>query len=335
MSEGLAITLNWDGQRVSQARIALRRPQAARLLVGQPAAQAVSILPRLYRLCTKAQGVAARLALAAAGLADEAPQPDLAERRALLAEQIQEHLWRLLYDWPALLGVTVPEAEFVQWHRRLATLPTDAAGCRQLAEQLLAFTEEEVGARFSPWLLIRLQALSGQQALAVAALPSALRAADFAAPWPADFAEQPHWQGRPAATGHHGSDLPQSLLQRLSALSSAARQLAAALRSDAENGCPALADSTALPDNGGLARVVTARGTLLHRLQLDGQGSAARIAAYQVVAPTEWNFHPQGPCAVALAGLQAGSEALLRRLAGCWITAFDPCVGWQLNIVKD
>jgi Ni,Fe-hydrogenase I large subunit len=40
----------------------------------------------------------------------------------------------------------------------------------------------------------------------------------------------------------------------------------------------------------GLARVETARGTLLHRVELDGD----RVARYAIVAPTEWNFHPQG-----------------------------------------
>lgn len=334
MNEGLAIRLSWDGRRVGRVAIALQRPQAARLLHGMPAAQAVTTLPRLYRLCAKAQGVAARLALAAA--TGEAQVLSADERRALLAEQVQEHLWRLLRDWPALLGVAAPEAAFVYWYRRLAALPAEAAARQTLAAELARFIGEDIGVSLGPLLLAHLQQFAAEQpGVAYRRLPAELRAADFAAPWPADFAERPLWQGLPAATGCVGGDLPQSLWQRLSALIATAEQLGAALCRDEEIHAPVLADAVPLPDNGGLARVATARGMLLHRLQLDGQGSKARIASYQVLAPTEWNFHPQGPCAAALAGLKANSEAALRRLAGCWITAFDPCVGWQLDVTNE
>lgn len=334
MNEGLAIHLDWDGRRVSRVAIELQRPQAARLLLGMPAAQALATLPRLYRLCAKAQGVAARLALAAANGDVAALSAD--ERRTLLAEQIQEHLWRLLRDWPALLGVAAPQAAFVYWYRRLAVLPAEASERQTLAAELAHFIGEDIGVSLGPLLLAHVQQLAAEQpGVAYMSLPAELRAADFAAPWPTDFAERPLWQGQPASTGCVGGDLPQSLWQRLSALIAAAEQLGAALCRDEEIPGPALADAVSLPDNGGLARVATARGMLLHRLQLDGQGSTARIARYQVVAPTEWNFHPQGPCAAALAGLEANSEAALRRLAGCWITAFDPCVGWQLDVTNE
>ena len=337
MNDGLSIRLAWDGRHVSHVAIELQRPPAARLLHGMPAAQAVATLPRLYRLCAKAQGIAARLALAAA--TGEAAVLSAGERCALLAEQVQEHLWRLLRDWPALLGLAERQAEFVAWYRRLAALPAEPGERQRLAAELAQFIGEDIGVGLGPLLLAHVLPLAaGQPGLVDRRLPADVRAADFAQPWPDDFAARPQWQGQPAATGCAGGDLPQSLWQRLSALIAAAEQLGAALCRDEENPAPALADAASLPDNGGLARVATARGMLLHRLRLDGQGShgpAACIAEYQVLAPTEWNFHPQGPCAAALAGLEANSEATLRRLAGCWITAFDPCVGWQLDVTNE
>jgi hypothetical protein len=44
----------------------------------------------------------------------------------------------------------------------------------------------------------------------------------------------------------------------------------------------------------GVAWVQNARGLLLRRTVLDKQGT---IADYYLVAPTEWNFHPDGPYA--------------------------------------
>ena len=61
----------------------------------------------------------------------------------------------------------------------------------------------------------------------------------------------------------------------------------------------------------------TARGLLMHEIALDGE----RIADYCIVAPTEWNFHPQGPLAGWLIGRNAGDRAAVQGLAalkGAW-----------------
>ena len=89
---------------------------------------------------------------------------------------------------------------------------------------------------------------------------------------------------------------------------------------------------TATPCRGqngiGMAAVQTARGLLLHRVtQQDGI-----IQQYQIVAPTEWNFHPRGTLAQMLNGLLALDEVELRAKAQALITALDPCVAYQLEI---
>jgi Ni,Fe-hydrogenase I large subunit len=68
-----------------------------------------------------------------------------------------------------------------------------------------------------------------------------------------------------------------------------------------------------------LAWCEMARGLLLHWVQLDAQGA---VQDYRVVAPTEWNFHPDGALARALAALPASDTLAASTLAA----AFDPCV---------
>ncbi|MDR2838816.1 MAG: nickel-dependent hydrogenase large subunit [Azonexus sp.] len=77
----------------------------------------------------------------------------------------------------------------------------------------------------------------------------------------------------------------------------------------------------------GLAWVEMARGLLLHQVTVDGAGEAATVRACQVVAPSEWNFHPEGVVAQALARLPPACPAdeALRRVH-LLIAAFDPCL---------
>jgi hypothetical protein len=78
----------------------------------------------------------------------------------------------------------------------------------------------------------------------------------------------------------------------------------------------------------GLAQVEAARGRLVHRVELE----SGRISNYRILAPTEWNFHPDGVLARGLATLKAGSEDELREQAALLVNAIDPCVGYELEI---
>ncbi|OIN94025.1 MAG: hypothetical protein AUJ20_02100 [Comamonadaceae bacterium CG1_02_60_18] len=68
-----------------------------------------------------------------------------------------------------------------------------------------------------------------------------------------------------------------------------------------------------------LAWCEMARGLLLHWAHCAADGS---VIDYKVIAPTEWNFHPQGTLGQALAVLSSTDSDTARRLAA----VFDPCV---------
>ncbi|MCR6631627.1 MAG: nickel-dependent hydrogenase large subunit [Magnetospirillum sp.] len=81
-----------------------------------------------------------------------------------------------------------------------------------------------------------------------------------------------------------------------------------------------------LVDGAGLGLVEAARGLLVHRVELEG----GRVRRYQILAPTEWNFHPEGPLARGLRGVAATPD--LARRAQLLASALDPCVACAVQV---
>ena len=79
--------------------------------------------------------------------------------------------------------------------------------------------------------------------------------------------------------------------------------------------------------NPGIGQAVAARGQLLHLVQLEND----KVRLYQIVAPTEWNFHPQGVVANSLATL-VGDASEIYQQAKLIINAIDPCVAYHLSV---
>jgi coenzyme F420-reducing hydrogenase alpha subunit len=84
-------------------------------------------------------------------------------------------------------------------------------------------------------------------------------------------------------------------------------------------------------DGFGYGAVESARGRLYHACQLDGLG---RIADYRIVAPTEWNFHPDGPFVRALLGAQIGGGDAAKRRAERLAFVYDPCIKAEAEILE-
>lgn len=114
-----------DG-RVAATAVNSLRPDVTRLLRGKSAEQAVALVPLIYSLCGKAQGIAARAALAAARGVRAAAHVDA----EALSEAAREHAWQLLVNWPRQLGLAADEPFFV----RLARGPASDRG--SMAEAL-------------------------------------------------------------------------------------------------------------------------------------------------------------------------------------------------------
>jgi hypothetical protein len=154
------------------------------------------------------------------------------------------------------------------------------------------------------------------------------------------FAEHPLWLGAPAETGpwtrralrsaalmNPPLQQPLSLWHRLGSRLAEVVALAMATAELNSPALPALGAITLAPGQA-LAWCEMSRGLLLHAVQLEAGTAlrdAARVADYRVLAPTEWNFHPQGTLAQALrAGQLDAAQARLATLA------LDPCVGFDL-----
>ena len=352
----LVVRVGWDGRRVTAVDVDLGRPQAAALLVGKPVDEALAWVPRLFSVCGRAQAAAARAALAAAGQ-DRAVA---AEAEGILAEAAQEHLWRLLRDWPRALGLSPRDDEFAAWYRRLSARPL-AAGT---AGELRAYIDGLLGAGFARLgTFAELEACAREGGSHAAALLSALPveesggapiprflAGDLSLatlPCPLDggdrrFIERPTIDGAPAETGalarqrhqplvadglaQSGASLRVRLVARLHDALAVGRALAG--EADAAWDPARLVAFSALAPSLGGARAETARGVLLHFARLDGE----RVADYAIVAPTAWNFHPRGALAASLAGAAAVDEAALEALVSRHVVAVDPCVGWRMEV---
>jgi hypothetical protein len=156
------------------------------------------------------------------------------------------------------------------------------------------------------------------------------------------YARAPTWDGLPAETGALARVRAHPLVAALadSAGHTAAARFVARLVDLAlllgELGgapCPPGAlpwvQAFAVGEAQGVAAVQTARGLLLHRARIAG----GRVADYRIVAPTEWNFHPQGALARGLAGMAAENEIALKRQAGLAVHALDPCVACRVEVV--
>jgi hypothetical protein len=156
----------------------------------------------------------------------------------------------------------------------------------------------------------------------------------------AEFVRAPLWQGQPRETGAlqrqlgrplqtallqlYGSGLLSRHLARLAELAEALGRMTELVN---EIGPASPCPQPLRPSGQGLAQVEAARGRLVHGLRLE----RGLIVDYRILAPTEWNFHPQGVLAQGLMGLPA--DLRLPQLAQMLVDALDPCVQAQVSVL--
>jgi coenzyme F420-reducing hydrogenase alpha subunit len=70
---------------------------------------------------------------------------------------------------------------------------------------------------------------------------------------------------------------------------------------------------------------------LVHKVTLENINGDERINKYHIIAPTEWNFHPEGSLISILQGVVVSRENLMPLLDKL-ILAIDPCVAYDIRI---
>lgn len=335
-----------------------------RVTTDRRAALLPDLLATLFTVCAQAQRSTARRAvLAALGLAD--PPADAA--RDLLAIGLhvaREHLQRLAFDLPTHVAVDAAPAD-VGWLRDapvmgLPVSPTayDLGALQAAAAALPGWLGRRLFGRDPvEWLVgwrdgggdwladwcaghdhpatrwldavrddARRIAWPCEPLPVAAADEGTLRRLAVEIDTRAGFAERPLWNGAPAETG------PWTRRAESDRVATAWDRLGSRLADLARIACgrmPAIG-SLAVADGEGLAWTEMSRGLLMHWVRLapgERDPGTARADRYRVVAPTEWNFHPDGAFSRWVAG--AGLDARALRLA---TATLDPCVGFVVEM---
>lgn len=299
------IRLASAGGQISLVQIRCVRPDVTPCLRGQTEEGVLQRISLLYALCGKAQLRAAKLALAAATGQECLPVIDPEVQR----EVMREHLWHCLIVLPGLSGqLPRNNDEFVRAAKWIVE------GRRAELHEWLKST------KFAP--------ITWDGTFATNPLPR-LDANSSLAEWPrltAEFCRHPTWRGVPAETGADSikntikTECYNHVLQsfRFDMLRSWAA-------GDEPNG--GMVSSVNVAPGVGRALVETARGLLIHEVEMDEE----RVADYKIVAPTEWNFHPDGALAVYLTGQATGDRGELERRIAHLVAELDPCVPWKLE----
>ncbi len=281
-------------------------------------------LPRALALASEAAVVSAARATVsrAIGALRAAPADagsTLADAALALAALARDHVFGS--DGDAWLADTDLDA-FDRWRDAAATLPARALkrvaeGARSLGRSDTALMPGLEGAL---WQSVVLPTLQRDPA----------------------FAQAPTWGGRPVETGALARMRAQPLVAALVEREgrNATARIAARLVDLAEV-LATLRRGVAEPERWvrawsldageGVAAVQTARGLLLHYARLDD----GRVGAYRIVAPTDWNFHPEGALATSLRGAEADDEPALLAQARLAVLSLDPCVGYRVEVARD
>ena len=351
----LTLVVVRDGYSVSATQIRSTRPMAAQILKGKTPAQVLQIVPLLFSVCGRAQGAAASAALQAAQQGASAVSATV--ERTIACEAMQEHLWRVMLDWPRLQGLPQQEQRFTGWYAMLRKI---GAGETDMSVFLHEFERDGLGMPLAEWWaldsyralqiwfskvhspvaqsLFKLAVLEqDRQGRAEARLLPAWTAAEAqkacAGKWDAGFSARPEWLGGAAETGAWAYFADSKLLRDTwqQTGSKVLVRLLARVMDVAEmaGGSAAPRLDVASPSAGeGIAVVRTARGLLMHHVRL----AAEQVAEYEIVAPTEWNFHPDGAFAQDMRGLVELDAGRLQQMAHIEVLSLDPCVAYELEL---
>lgn len=347
--------------RPGQARpgsVLNNRPDwAGTLASGKSPAEVPGLLASLYSLCGHAHRLCSQMALRVAeqGSVDA----DAEAARALQLETLCEHARRVGLDWPgALASAAAGDAAL-----SLRCCPVLRSREADPRDTRLWLQRHLLGMPAADWLRCWEAGSDWWADWSTTShgwLPALVRSARSVAGWPVAAAEplhvhagvvslrqlaaclredpgytrQPRWQEDCAETGSWtrladaARPMPATPWQRLGAR--VAELVRLSLPDEpGRSGSGWLAfGALQIAPSEGLAWVEMARGLLVHHTLLGDDG---RVAAYRVLAPTEWNFHAEGAVAAALEGLRPAHGAFAQRRIAALMAAYDPCVRFEVE----
>lgn len=366
-----------DGRLVAKGLATTRASGIAAALAAQPIEDVPQIVSQLFPLCGTAHAIASLTAIEAALGLEVSPAQLVFRELMLLAEHGAALGWRILMDWPPLLGNS-PDVRACADIRRAAAAVSAAAergrwprigGARlrpdrnelgramsELVRMLVALFPEAANSTMS-WNELE-PAMQGG-ASTPARLINIARADGMAGyghhdrpllpPMDADWfaarlATEPHFSDAPTfggtaaevgplaaqrhplmaeAIAHWGATLATRLLAAALDAPVVAGRLCRALDELADDD-PVEVDLTRAGRGAGV--VETARGPLAYFVD----AADGRVRILRSVAPTEWNFHPDGPFMAALDAAPRVADPLLA--ARLLAASFDPCVPFSIEL---
>ncbi|MDR9468652.1 nickel-dependent hydrogenase large subunit [Marinospirillum sp.] len=338
LSGQLRVRVSWSEGRVRAVDVDLQRPLTSlgHLWLGREPAEVLSLLPLVFSVCSLAQQLASVQALEAASGWQVDPEISRWRQQAVRLEALREALLVIQPFWqPAL-----PEKSLYPLLRAcqqtLNSLQPLMAFQAQTLDEQPELPEELTEFRSKIWPQWLETSLPVSQnwpdvVLAPAACDS-LEEEDL----PHLLAQlrrgdtQPSLAGHPRITGPVGASRATAAQELLRERHQGLRNQVSCFLNELtqepaeENGQVTL-PQTATGE--GWSRVMTARGWLFHRVVLQ-QG---RVANYQLLAPTDWNLHPQGLLYQQLKNLRIDREALPSLVEALVASSF-PCVEAKVEI---
>jgi uptake hydrogenase large subunit len=346
--------------RVAVVGIAPRHPVAiGQFALGRDGNAVVALVPRLFALCAQAQRAAATTALAEARGHPLPLALNASLASAVVAERMVELLRgsitalageRLAALAPGLRDVIAASHRIDQ--AGLVDFDAIAAIERGLAALGLpegCFDTLDDGRRWltssSVLAAIHCEVLTANASFAATALDPITAADDREVGEQllrqgSSFASRPDLGGRIPETGalarnavhplvaSWGTGLGGRLLARLIEIRNTPGLLRALHDRD---GIGEIIAGRRLGDGIGLVAIECARGRLYQLVILDRH---ERVSRFEILAPTEWNFHPRGALVRALTGIALSNQARdvgrVKRL----VAAFDPCVAFGVSIAE-
>ena len=350
--------------------VSTRRPGLCRVLEGMPVEAVPSRVSLLFRVCSAAQEHAARTACEQISGLPPASEEQTRRQARVILETFREHAWAACVEWPRHLGMAPDVGAFARIRSALQAIDeglTSWPDKRLEDEKLRVLSQavdralalgggawEGIGALHS-WGMLGIcpaarflrkiwdEDLAEFGRCLLRPVPD-MMAWDLEGALAADvdnsFVSRPEWEGEACETGplvrmsghplvaelwqRYGNGLLTRLVARLVELVGLSDRLGQLLNGLSSNSASLGVEGSRV----GLGLVEAARGRLAHRAEVEGD----RVSRYQILAPTEWNFHPHGPLWRGLVGKPADNADIFQRQVGFMVLALDPCVPFTVQV---